>query len=238
LSKISGAAYRKAAKEEKSFRPLPEPPVTPSLPALKLFHVPQSRSFRTLWLLNELAVPFELEVMPFSLEVLRSPAYLAVSPLGRVPAVQMDGASIFESGALAQILSTRLAGGHLARLPDHPEWSAWVQWIHYAETAAVHGASLVQQKVFIPDGQKSAAVQNLESKRLLKAMGVLDEHLANQSWVLPSGFSAADTSIGYSVHLAKGFVDLDHLPQVSAYYDRCAARPAFQAASDNRKISA
>jgi glutathione S-transferase len=199
--------------------------------------VPQSRSFRTLWLLNELAVSFELEVMPFSLEVLRSPAYLAVSPLGRVPAVQLEDVSVFESGALAQILSTRFGGGHLARLPDHPEWSAWVQWIHFAETAAVHGASLVQQKVFIPDGQKSEAVQTLESKRLLKAMGVLDAHFANQTWVLPSDFSAADTSIGYSVHLAKGFVRLDHLQHVSAYYYRCAARPAFQAAADNRKIS-
>ncbi len=207
-------------------------------PKIKLYHVPHSRSFRTLWLLNELGAPFELDVLPFKLDVLRHPDYLAISPLGRVPAVVMDGVAMFESGAVAQILATRFAGGMLARTPDQAEWPEWVQWIHYAETIAVHGAALVQQQVFIPEGQKSEAVQTLESKRLIKSLEVLNTHFTSRDWVLASGFSAADTSIGYSVHLANGFVDFTHLENVTAYCERCAKRPAFQAAVESKVYKA
>lgn len=210
--------------------------MTLPLPKIKLYHVPGSRSCRTLWLLNELDVPFDLEVMPFRLEVLRSPAFLAISPLGRVPALTIDDTTIVESGAIAQILSTHYGDGRLARLPGQAEWPAWLQWIHYAETIAVHAASLVQQHIFIPEGQKSEAVQTLESKRLTKALTVLDSHFSTHTWLLPSGFSAADTSIGYSIHLAKSFVDVGSLQYTAAYYERCVARPAFQAMLEDRII--
>ncbi len=201
---------------------------------LKIYHVPQSRSFRTLWLAHELGVPFELTTLPFDLSVLRAPDYLAVNPLGRVPGMALDGAYVMESGAQAQLLTHRFPAAGLGRAPDHPEWPEWLQWIHYAETMAVHGAALVQQRVFIHEGQKSDAVRDLESKRLIKAMGVVERHMAGRTWLLDGGFSAADTCVGYSVHLGQGFVGFDRTPGLADYYQRCAARPAFQAALENK----
>jgi glutathione S-transferase len=207
---------------------------------LTLHHCSRSRSMRTLWLLNELGLDFELHTMPLDLEILRSPEYLAIHPLGRVPCLVDDGRTIFESGAIAQYLcETRDADGRLGlnRPPGHPERFEWLQWIHFAETIAVHGASLVQQRVFIAESERSPAVHKLESKRLEKAIGVVDRRLADREHILASGFSAADTSVGWSVVFARNILGIDAFPNATAYADRLAMRPAFQAAVNDLKLT-
>ncbi|MBW8837856.1 MAG: glutathione S-transferase C-terminal domain-containing protein, partial [Burkholderia sp.] len=117
----------------------------------------------------------------------------------------------------------------LGRRIDHPEWLEWIQWIHFSETIAVHAACLVQQKFFIPPEQRSDAVANLERRRLVKALEVVDRALKDREFLLPSGFTAADVAVGYSIHMGKLFFEPEGLSNVQAYYDRLARRPAFQA---------
>ncbi|MBO6633340.1 glutathione S-transferase family protein [Parvibaculum sp.] len=199
---------------------------------LKLYHCNGARSMRSLWLLNEMGIDFELKELPFSMEGLRTPEYLAISPLGRVPCLVDGDVAVFESGAIAQYLGEHYdPEGKLHRPVGHPERTEWLIWLHYAETMAVHGASLVQQKVFIAKEDRSPVVQKLESRRLEKSLEVVDRHLADRDYLLKSGFSAVDTNVGYSVHLAKGFVSLDPFSNVVAYYERLAARPAFKQAA-------
>jgi glutathione S-transferase len=196
---------------------------------ITLYHVPGSRSMRSLWLLNELELAYELVSMPFKLSSLRAPEYLAVHPLGRVPALADGERVIFESGAIAQYLCAFYDTKGLGRSVGDPDWPEWIQWIHYAETMAVHGASLVQQRVFIAPENRSSAVADLESKRLIKALEVIDRRLEGRDYLL-GPFTAADTSVGYSVHLARMFLDTAKLENVGAYYARCSARPAFRKA--------
>ena len=194
---------------------------------------------RTLWLLNELGLDFELHTMPLDLKILRAPEYLAIHPLGRVPCLVDDGRVLFESGAIAQYLcETRDADGRLGlhRPAGHPERFEWLQWIHFAETVAVHGASLVQQRVFIAESERSPAVHKLESRRLEKAIGVVDRRVADRDYILASGFSAADTSVGWSVVFGKNILGLDAFPNASAYAVRLETRPAFQAALSDARL--
>jgi glutathione S-transferase len=174
----------------------------------KLYHCDGARSMRSLWLLHELGLEFELVTLPFSMAGLRTPDYLAVSPLGRVPCLVDGDLTLFESGAIAQYLCETYDDGRLHRAPGHPERPAWLQWLHYAETVAVHGASLVQQQVFVPPEQRSPVVVKLEARRLHKALEVVDGVLARHDYLLPSGFSAVDVAVGYSAHLA--VVELAH----------------------------
>ena len=195
---------------------------------LTLYHCNGARSMRSLWLLNEIGIEFELKELPFSMEGLRTPEYLSISPLGRVPCLVDGDVSVFESGAIAQYLGEHYdPEGKLHRPAGHPERTEWLIWLQYAETMAVHGASLVQQKVFIAKEERSPVVQKLESRRLEKSLEVVDRHLADRDYLLKSGFSTVDTNVGYSVHLAKGFVSLDPFPNVVKYYERISARPAF-----------
>jgi glutathione S-transferase len=194
---------------------------------LKLYHCAETRSMRSLWLMHELRVPFELIDMPFDLKVMRSAEYLAVHPLGRVPCLVDGEFCLFESGAIAEYLCERYPESGLGRLGQHPERYEWLQWIHYSETIAVHAASLVQQRFFIAAADRSAVVAKLEGRRLEKAVQVLAPRLDDQDYLLRSGFSAADVGIGYSLHLADRLIDLDKLPNVARYLQRLRARPAF-----------
>ena len=153
---------------------------------ITLYHVPSARSTRSLWLLNELGIEFELVEMAFDLKVLRAPEYLAIHPLGRVPCLVDDDQTISESGAITQYLCEKHDDGTLGRAPGYPERYEWLQWMHYAETGVVHAASLVQQSVFIPEEQRSPIVQKVESCRLEKAVEILDNHLKDRAHLLAS----------------------------------------------------
>ncbi len=202
----------------------------------KLYHCAGARSMRSHWLLLELGLEFELVTLGFSMAALRAPEYLAISPLGRVPCLIDGDVTLIESGAICQYLCERYDDGRLHRAPGHPERNAWLQWLHFAETIAVHGASLVQQQVFVAPAERSATVIKLESRRLRKAFEVLDEQLTTRHYMLASGFSAVDTAVGYSVHLGQQLIGLEGLPALNAYYTRLTARPAFQRARDDAAL--
>jgi glutathione S-transferase len=196
---------------------------------LKLYHCSETRSMRSLWLLNELEIPFELVDMPFDLKVMRSAEYLSVHPLGRVPCL-VDGAfRLFESGAIAEYLCERYPQAGLGRLAGDSERYQWLQWIHYSETMAVHAASLVQQRYFIAPPDRSAVIAKLEGRRLEKAVQVVETQLTDRDYLLRTGFSAADIGVGYSLHLASRLIALAGFVGVSRYLERLRARPAFQA---------
>ena len=184
---------------------------------------------RSLWLLNELRIPFELIDMPFDLSVMRSADYLAVHPLGRVPCLADGDFRLFESGAIAEYLCERYSESGLGRLAGNPERYEWLQWIHYSETMAVHAASLVQQRFFIAAADRSAVIAKLEGRRLEKAVQVLEPRLIDRDYLLRSGFSAADIGVGYSLHLADRLIELARFPNVARYLESLRARPAFRA---------
>ncbi len=184
---------------------------------------------RSLWLLNELQVPFELIEMPFDLSVMRSADYLTVHPLGRVPCLVDGDFRLFESGAIAEYLCERHPDSGLGRLERDSERYEWLQWIHYSETMAVHAAALVQQRFFIAPSDRSAVIAKLEGRRLEKAVQVLELPLSGQEHLLRSGFSAADIGVGYSLHLADRLIELAKFPSVARYLEHLRARPAFRA---------
>ena len=195
-----------------------------------LHHCPQTRSDRVLWLLHELGAAFELVEHAFG-KALRDPAFLALSPAGRVPAVELDGAALSETGAIAQVLCERLSPEGLGRPAGHPERAEWLRWVHFAETVSQHVAALTQQHLMLrEDWMRSPTLMKLEAARTGKCYDALEARLAGREWLLDGGFSAADVGVGQAVDMARHFARLDGHPGVAAWYGRCAARPAFAAA--------
>ncbi|MCK0120883.1 glutathione S-transferase family protein [Loktanella sp. F6476L] len=197
---------------------------------IRLHHCHQTRSMRSLWLLHELGVPFELQVYPFDASI-KSEAYLALNPAGRVPSLEIDGQVLFESGAIAEVLCEYAPVAGLGRLAGDPERYAWLNWIHFAETISQHCAALTQQHVALfEDHMRSPIVMNLEARRLAKTIGTVETGLTKSGYLLDSGFSAADISVGQAIYMATHFVPLDAFPKVTAWYDRLTTREAFQKA--------
>ncbi|MFT7106735.1 MAG: glutathione S-transferase [Yoonia sp.] len=193
---------------------------------IRLHHFPQTRSMRSLWLLHEIGVPFDLVIQPFD-KSMRSDAFLAINPAGRVPALEIDDLTLHESGAIAEYLCERFPQAGLGRNPGDPERAAWLNWIHFAETISQHTAALTQQHVALyDDAMRSPIIMQLEAKRLAKTLATVEGALKGD--YLLSAFSAADIGVGQAVYMAQHFVPLDAFPMLSAWFNHLQARPAFQ----------
>ena len=200
---------------------------------ITLHHCPQTRSMRVLWLLNELDIEFSLVRHLFD-KSLRSPEHLSRSPAGRVPALEMDGETYFESGAIIEILCERFSERGLGRLMGDLDRPDWLVWLHFAETVSQHCAALTQQHVAIyDDAMRSPTVMKLEAARLKKCYTAIEGRLStpveNRDYLLTSGFSAADIAVGQAVYLGQFFARLDEFPETAKWYERLTERPAFQA---------
>ncbi|MGI3168185.1 glutathione S-transferase family protein [Pseudooceanicola sp. C21-150M6] len=198
---------------------------------ITLHHSPETRSMRILWLLKELEAPFQVIPHPFD-KSLRSPEYLTISPAGRVPAIEMDGESYHESGAITEILCERYPERGLGRLIGDLDRPDWLVWLHFAETITQHAAALTQQHVALRDpATRSPIVTRLEAARLAKCYAAIEGRLStpveNRDYLLTSGFSAADIAVGQAVYLGRFFARLDEFPETAKWYQRITERPAF-----------
>jgi glutathione S-transferase len=189
---------------------------------------------RTLWLLLELDVPFEVRYYPFD-KSLRDPEFLTLSPAGRVPALEIEGERMFETGAITEYLCERFSPEHLGRLAGSPDRMSWLVWVHFAETLSQHVAALTQQHVALyEDHMRSPIVMKLEAARILKCYDAIEARLStpieNRDYLLTSGFTAADISVGQAVYMARHFAKTDAHPALTDWYRRLKARRAFEAA--------
>jgi len=187
-----------------------------------------------LWLLGELEAEFEVTVYPFD-DTIRQPSFLNLSPVGRVPALEIDGEEMFESGAMIEYLCERFADRNLGRPPGDLDRIDWLTWVHFAETISQHCAALTQQHIALrEDVMRSPVIMKLEAARLAKCFGAIEARLStpieNRDYLLTSGFSAADVACGQAVYMGRHFVRLDAYPEAAKWMARLATRPAFQAA--------
>ncbi|MCU9847133.1 glutathione S-transferase family protein [Defluviimonas sp. WL0024] len=197
---------------------------------IRLHHCHQTRSMRSLWLLNELDLKFHVVLHPFD-RSLRSLDYLSVNPAGRVPALEIDERVIWESGAITEYLCERFPEPELGRAPGDPERIDWLIWVHFAETISQHTAALTQQHIALyDDAMRSPVVMRIEAKRLEKCYGALERRLLGRTHLLDRGFSAADIGVGQALYMARHFARLEAFPTLAAWYDRVTARPAFKKA--------
>jgi glutathione S-transferase len=183
---------------------------------------------RSLWLLHELGVDFELQTYSFD-KTLREEPYRSLNPTGRVPTLEIGSLVLTESGAIAEYLCEQFPEGGLGRDPSHIDRAQWLNWIHFAETISQHTAALTQQHVALyADHMRSPIVMQLEAKRLAKTLATVEAALQGD-YLLPS-FSAADIGVGQAVYMAQHFVRLDGFPKLSAWFARLIQRPAYQKA--------
>jgi glutathione S-transferase len=198
---------------------------------IHLHHVPGSRSFRTLWLLEELALKYEVSAYQIGDGSLRTEAFLEISPLGRVPALELCDTVVCESPAIMQVLCETYPEAGLAPLIGEAERASFLQWVSYSETQASIIEALNLQMIFLrPPAKPSAAVLKLYVARLRATLAPLDQLFSEQDWILKSGFSAADTMLGFNLDAATHFVDPTPFPKLRDYIARCEARPAYQRA--------
>lgn len=200
---------------------------------LKVYHAPNTRSVRIVWLLEELGLPYELKKLEFSPKDLQSEEYLAVHPLGQVPSIDEDGLILNESGAITQYILAKFGNGRLEPKPGTADHARYLYWLHFAEATFMPPLGTIAQHAFIrPAEQRIPQLVTESQDKVRKILSLLDRALAGKPFICGGELTAADTMLGYDLLLAKMFGLLtDDYPNVVAYFGRLAARPGFQKAT-------
>jgi|TARA_B100000214_G_scaffold146122_1_gene104435 glutathione S-transferase len=198
---------------------------------LKVHFVAGTRAGRVVWLLEELGLEYEVNIMPFTKEGLKSPEHRARHALGRVPVLEDGDISIFESGAIIDYVLERHKNGGLKPSSDAPEFPFYLQWYHYCEGMVMPPMNqIVVQTILLPPDRRDETVLNQAKNLLTKSLAPVNEILADQDYLI-GDFSAADMMLGHSCFMANrlGCVN-DEMSNIKDYVARIADRPAFQKA--------
>jgi glutathione S-transferase len=199
---------------------------------LKLHFAPNSRAVRTLWLLEELELPYELNKMAFNPKDLKSDEHRQRHPLGRIPVLEDgDDITIWESGAIAEYLLEKHSDGSLKPSPKAPNFHKYLQWFHYCEGMVMPPMNtIVVHTLLLPEDRRDATVLGQAQRLLSRALIPVNDELADKEY-LAGEFTAADTMLGHAVVMSDrlGCVS-DEMVNIKAYIERLKARPAFQRA--------
>jgi len=200
---------------------------------VKLYHVSKSRSTRVLWLLEELGLDYELETLPFDPGALKSPDYLAINPFGKVPVLVDGPVTMSESVAIIQYLLDRYGEDRLQPDRESPEYARFLQWLHFGESTLMGPiAAVLANAHFLPQEERDPRAAERNRRTLKGYLEILDEELGRHAYLVGDEFTAADIVVGYAVLLLKLFRELpDGLPNLRAWFERLAERPAFKKAT-------
>jgi glutathione S-transferase len=193
---------------------------------VKLYWSPRSRSFSGLWILEETGQPYERVLTDISTGAQKKPEYLAINPMGKVPALQDGDATIAEAAAICAYVAERFPGAKLAPPVGDPRRAKYLQWLFFGPSCIEPALIQIFTKLEVPSS--TAAWGNAS-----QVFDVLDKALEKGPWLLGDDFSAADVVIGSGLNFAiRSFKMVPARPSFDRYLDACAARPAFQRAME------
>lgn len=191
---------------------------------LVFFHSPNSRSAGVRILLEELGADFELRVLNMKAGEQRSPAYLAVNPMGKVPAVLHNGVLVTEQVALYVYLADLFAQAKLAPAIGDPLRGPYLRWI------AFYGSCFEPAVVDRAQKHPPAPMAMSPYGDFDLLFNTLTDQLAAGPWLLGERFTAADVLWGTALEWTTGFGLVPEAPVIRAYIERVTARDAVQRA--------
>ncbi len=197
---------------------------------IELYHCRGARSFRALWALEELGLPYTLTLMPFPPRA-RFEGYREINPLGTVPACRIDGALMTESAAIPHVLATRFGPSDLAVAAHADAYPAYMNFLLMGEATLTFPQTIHLRYTQLepPERRVSQAATDYAEwfgSRLRNA-----ETLMDGDFVCAGRFTMADVSVGYAVLLAQAIGLSEYVtPGMAAYLDRLRERDGFHRA--------
>jgi glutathione S-transferase len=193
---------------------------------LTLYYLPGTRAERVRWILDELGLQYATRRIELFRGEGQQPAYLAIHPLGQLPALQVDGETMIESGAIVQWLAETHPESNLAPAVQLPARRSFDQWMYFAvATLEAPAWEMMLHGRILPEDQAVRAIVPFAEQRYKKALAVLAQALHGQDYLVANRFSAADIMTGYI--LAWFPEQLEPFPALQAYLARLRQRPAW-----------
>ena len=197
---------------------------------MKLYHSVDARSLRPLWALEEMGLPYELEVLPFPPRVLKKD-FLALNPLGTIPYLIDGDIRMTESSGICHYLVERYGKHQFGLRPEHPEYGSYINWLFHSDATLTFPQTIALRYGLMepPERRLPQAVEDYK-KWYLARLRLLSAHLLTRDYLCDGRFTIADICVGYALFLGTtAGLDLgaQYAPQVQHYLARLLSRPAL-----------
>jgi glutathione S-transferase len=187
---------------------------------LTFHHAPNSRSTGVLVLLEELGAPYTLHLLNLKVGEQRQPAYLAINPMGKVPAITHGDALVTEQVAVFLYLADLFPAAGLAPPIGDPLRGPYLRWMAY------YGSCFEPALVDRALKREAAAPSTSPYGDYETMLRTLTDQLARGPWMLGERYTAADVLWGTALRWTTTFGLVPPLPVIAAYVERVNARPA------------
>ena len=182
---------------------------------------PMSRGRIARWMLEEVGQPYRTELLDFG-TTMKAPEYLAINPMGKVPAIKHGDTVVTEAAAICAYLADAFPQANLAPPATSPLRGDYYRWLFFA--AGPMEAAIVNKGLGfeVPSGREVMAGWG----SLAHVLDVLDQALQRTEYLAGDSFTAADVYVGAQVGWGLAFKSIEPRPSFDAYAARTSQRPA------------
>ena len=187
---------------------------------LVFYSNPMSRGRIARWMLEEVGAPYRTEWLTYE-GSMKSPDYLAVNPMGKVPAIRHDGTVVTEAAAICAYMADAFPDAGLA--PPTSQRADYYRWMFFAAGPVEMAVSLKAFGFSVPkERERSIGCGSYES-----VLDALSFAVSRMPYIAGDIFSAADVYVGSHISWGLQFGTLEARPDFLAYWDRLKDRPAY-----------
>lgn len=188
---------------------------------LTLYYAIPSRGLVVHWMLEELGVPYRRQVLNLAAEEHKTPAYLAINPMGRVPALRHGDVVVTETVAICTYLAEQFPEAGLNVGVDSTLRGEYLRWLFFGPVTMEPSIVSKAMGFVSPDYQPFADIETVAS--------TLAAQVAGREFIIGDQFTAADVVIGSSINWGLNMMpELPKHPELVEYWSRLAQRPAWQ----------
>jgi len=183
---------------------------------------PRSRGRIVRWMLEEIGQPYRTEVLDYG-TTMKAPAYLAINPMGKVPALRHGDAVVTETAAICAYLADAFPQAKLAPAPGDRLRAPYYRWLFFA-AGPIEAA--VSNKAFgfsVPAGREGSVGYGTFER----VMNVLETAVARADYLVGDSFTAADIYLGSQIGFGLLFGTIEKRPAFESYWRRISSRPAY-----------
>ena len=199
---------------------------------MKLYHCQGARSLRCVWALEEMGIAYELETLPFPPRMFAK-HYKEVNPLGTVPALIDDGVMLTESSGICHYLAEKYGPTPLRVAPEERDYALYLNWMYRSDATLTFPLTIhFRYTALEPEERRSAQVAEDYKKWFLGRWTSVEAGLEGREYLCADRFTMTDICVGYALYFARTLNVAEAMtPNVSRWWEKITARPAFARAS-------
>ena len=194
---------------------------------LTFYTNPMSRGRIVRWMLEETGAPYQTQILDYA-STLKGPEYLAINPMGKVPAIKHGDVVVTEAAAICAYLADAFPQANLAPPVGDKRRGTYYRWLFFGAGPIEQATSVRSLGVDIKPEQK----RMMGFGDMTDTLNAMEGAIAGRDYVLGDTFSAADVYFGSQVNWGLQFGSIEKRPAFVAYAERLQARPAYQRATE------